>query len=214
MKVAAILLAAGKSTRMGCLKGILPWQGTTLFEHQLEILEASNLSQIVIVTGYKSERFLKLAANYDVQTVLNTNYLKGKCSSILTGLRNINNEAEAVLIAAVDQPTDSLTIKRLIKTLQMTNSSIVVPVYGGKRGHPILFSTKIMTDLLSIQEETKGLRSLFKKHQVYEIPINHSLVEININTPSDYQKALNLNNLKEGQNANFRNGYYHTTNSK
>jgi molybdenum cofactor cytidylyltransferase len=205
MKAAAILLAAGQSTRMGFLKGLLPWQGKTLFEHQLQVLKASNLSQIVIVTGCESERFLKLAANYDVQTVLNPTYMNGKCSSILTGLRNINNDAEAVFIAAVDQPTDPLIIKKLIKTIQMTDSSIVVPVYGGKRGHPALFSTKIMSDLLSIQEETKGLRSLFQKHKVIEIPINHSLIELNINTPSDYQNALNLNNKKEGQNAHFRN---------
>ncbi|WP_419394278.1 nucleotidyltransferase family protein [Cytobacillus praedii] len=198
MKVSAILLAAGQSNRMGVLKGLLPWQGKTLFEHQLHVLEASNLSQIIVVTGFESKRYLQLAANYSVTLATNTEYLKGKCSSILRGIDFVSIETEAILIAAVDQPTDTSIIHQLIEALQTSNCFIAVPVNGGKRGHPVLFSANIMKDLQSIREETKGLRYLFKKYytNVIEVPINHSLINLNINTPSDYQNALDLNNVK------------------
>ncbi|TCJ03532.1 nucleotidyltransferase family protein [Cytobacillus praedii] len=198
MKVSAILLAAGQSNRMGVLKGLLPWQGKTLFEHQLHVLEASNLSQIIVVTGFESKRYLQLATNYSVTLATNTEYLKGKCSSILRGIDFVSIETEAILIAAVDQPTDTSIIHQLIEALQTSNCFIAVPVNAGKRGHPVLFSANIMKDLQSIREETKGLRYLFQKYytKVIEVPINHSLINLNINTPSDYQNALDLNNVK------------------
>lgn len=199
MKVAAILLAAGQSTRMGSSKGLLPWQGKTLFEHQLHVLEASKLSQIIVVTGYGSRHFLQMTANYSVTAVKNTNYLGGKCASILTGLQIVDKESEAILIAAVDQPTDPVIVAQLIKALKENNAFISVPVNGGKRGHPVLFSAKIMEDLHSIREETKGLRNLFQKYhtKVIEVPIHNSLINLNINTPTDYQLALDLYNAKQ-----------------
>lgn len=198
MRVSAILLAAGQSNRMGELKGLLPWQGKTLFEHQLHVLEASNLSQIIVVTGFESKKYLQLAAYYSVTSVTNTKYLKGKCSSILRGLDFVSKETEAILMATVDQPTDTSIINQLIEALQTSNCFIAVPVNNGKRGHPVLFSANIMKDLQSIREETKGLRYLFQKYytNVIEVPINHSLINLNINTPSDYQNALDLNNVK------------------
>ncbi|WP_313800310.1 nucleotidyltransferase family protein [Cytobacillus sp.] len=199
MKVAAILLAAGQSTRMGRLKGLLPWHGKTLFEHQLHVLETSNLSQIIVVTGFESRHFLQIAANYSVTAIRNTNYLNGKCASILTGLQIIDKESEAILITAVDQPTNPIIITKLIEALGKNNAFISVPVNGGKRGHPVLFSAKIMEDLHSISEETKGLRNLFQKYhtKVIEVPIHNSLINLNINTPTDYQNALDLYNAKQ-----------------
>lgn len=195
MKVAAILLAAGQSTRMGFHKGFLPWHGKTLFEHQLQVLEASKLSDIIVVTGFESEPFLKIAKDYTVTAVTNTNYLNGKCSSILAGLQIVSKETEAIVIVAVDQPTEASIIHQLIEALHTNNSLIAVPVYCEKRGHPVLFSTKIMKDLLSISEDTKGLRAVFQKYpnSVIEVPINHSLIKLNINTLKDYQKARNMN---------------------
>ncbi|WP_102275642.1 nucleotidyltransferase family protein [Cytobacillus massiliigabonensis] len=205
MKVAAILLAAGQSTRMGSTKGLLPWKGKSLFEHQLHELDASNLSQVIVVTGHKSEHFMQIAASYSVTAIMNTEYLNGKCSSILTGLQRVRKETEAVLVTAIDQPTDKSIIHQLISTLQQNNALITVPVFSGKRGHPILFSAKIMKDLLSISEETMGLRHLVQKYDtnVIEVPIHNELINLNINTPSDYQKALDLNNKRRDKNASF-----------
>lgn len=192
MRVSAILLAAGRSSRMGCQKGLLPWHGKTLFEHQIQELKNANLSEIIVVTGHDAIIYSRMAKHFPIISIYNHNYLEGKCSSIVAGLLSVDKQTEMVLIVAVDQPTDAKIILQLIETLQKGTAVIAVPLYDGKRGHPLLFSTTIMDDLLAIKEETKGLRHLFQKYdnQVIEVPIGNSLIHLNINTPEDYQKAL------------------------
>ncbi|MBU8878569.1 nucleotidyltransferase family protein [Bacillus sp. FJAT-29790] len=192
MGATAILLAAGQSTRMGCLKGMLPWHEKTLFEHQLIALEKSTLSEIIVVLGYEAERFLKIVNNYSVKAVYNKNYHIGKVSSILTGLNAVGDVSESILILAVDQPTETEIINNLVEIQTNSNCPIAVPVYDGKRGHPVVFSRSIINDLLAIKEETKGLRTIFQKYEkkVIEAPINNPLIRLNLNTIEDYQNAV------------------------
>jgi molybdenum cofactor cytidylyltransferase len=192
MKATAILLAAGKSTRMGSPKGVLPWQGQTLFEHQLLTLEKSLIDEIIVVVGYQANLFLNLGKNHPIKTAYNKNFLSGKCSSILTGLQSVSNHPDAILFIAVDQPSNPHIIDTLIKALFKSDRRIAVPVYHGKRGHPVLFSASLIGDLLSIKEETMGLRSVFQKHKesIYEVPIDNAMIRLNLNTPQDYEAAV------------------------
>lgn len=188
----AILLAAGKSTRMGSLKGLLPWHGTTLFEHQLKALERASLDEIIVVLGFQAELFNRIAKNYPVKIVYNQHFLSGKCSSILCGLQAIEKVSLPILITAVDQPTNPEIINRLAESLQNSNAQIAVPVYKEKRGHPVLFSERMLSELLSITEETQGLRGIFQKykHNVLEVPVNNSGILLNLNTYEDYEKIV------------------------
>ncbi|WP_257347328.1 nucleotidyltransferase family protein [Pseudalkalibacillus decolorationis] len=189
MGVTAILLAAGQSSRMGKLKGLLPWKGVTLFEHQLMTLEKSSVEEIIVVVA---EQFMKLAKYFLVRMEFNKNYPFGKCSSILSGLQAMKNPKNNILIAALDQPLDTDTINSLSETLAGSGHPIAVPVFLGKRGHPILFSGSLHNDLLTINEETMGLRSIFQKYKdtVMEVPVNNPAILLNLNTPDDYQMAL------------------------
>lgn len=188
----AILLAAGKSTRMGSLKGLLPWHGTTLFEHQLKALERASLDEIIVVLGFQAELFNRIAKNYPIKIVYNQHFLSGKCSSILCGLQAIEKVSLPILITAVDQPTNPEIINRLAESLQNSNAQIAVPVYKEKRGHPVLFSERMLSELLSITEETQGLRGIFQKykHNVLEVPVNNSGILLNLNTYEDYEKIV------------------------
>ncbi|WP_026581678.1 nucleotidyltransferase family protein [Bacillus sp. J33] len=187
----AILLAGGQSSRMGQLKGLLPWQGRTLFEFQIETLLKSPFSDVITVLGYRSELFEPIAKNYPVKIIKNNLFHTGKCSSIIAGLKAAG-VAQNILISAVDQPASKQTIESLYSGHAKEKSLITVPVYKNKRGHPVLFSKLLHQDLLTIKEESKGLRSIFQKYKndVLEIPVNDSGILLNLNTLNDYKRAL------------------------
>lgn len=189
----AILLAAGQSTRMNSLKGLLPWGETTLFEHQLQILTQSPFKEIIVVIGYKAEQFIKIAKDYPVKIILNKNYQLGKCSSIIAGLYAVQKLSDIILISSIDQPTEREIIQQLVQTFLEGDYPLAIPIMDGKRGHPIVFSTKIFKDLLAITEETKGLRNVIQKYQnqLIEVPINDPHIHLNLNTFQDYLVALN-----------------------
>lgn len=187
----AILLAGGQSSRMGQLKGLLPWQGRTLFEFQIETLLKSPFSDVITVLGYRSELFEPIAKNYPVKVIKNNLFLTGKCSSIIAGLKAAG-EAQNILISSVDQPASKQTLESLYSGHAREKSLITVPVYQNKRGHPVVFSKLLRRDLLAIKEESKGLRSIFQKYKndVHEIPVNDSGILLNLNTLNDYKRAL------------------------
>ncbi len=191
----AILLAAGKSTRMGSLKGLLPWGGKTLFEHQLMSLEKSLIDEIIVVVGYQAEHFMKITKEHAIKTVYNQHFQSGKCSSLLTGLRTLESGSDSILVVAVDQPTSFEVINRMLESLSKSEDKIAVPLFNGKRGHPVLFSGSILEDLLSIKEETLGIRSVFQKYKnsICDVPISDCLIQLNLNTPEEYETALRRN---------------------
>ena len=104
MSVAGILLAAGESTRMGQLKALLPWRGTTLLQSQLREMAAAGLSPLVVVLGHRAEE-LRALLPAGVSVALNARYREGKSTSIVTGVGALPAGAEAAVIVAVDQPT-------------------------------------------------------------------------------------------------------------
>lgn len=196
MSVSAILLAAGMSTRMQPLshKAFIHWQGKTLLEHQITALQQSSVSEIIIVVGYNAHLFTQITNKYEVITIYNENYKTGKCSSIIKGLHSINKSSNYILIAAIDQPVESAIINKLIQSLQNSNSLIAMPVYKEKRGHPILLSTKIYSDLLTIKEDTFGIRNIIQKYEnhILEVSTNNPVISLNINTPENYLNAIKI----------------------
>lgn len=188
----AIVLAAGRSSRMGTLKGLLQWKGTTLFEHQLQNLRESVFSDIVVVLGYKAEAFIPIAKKYPIKIIINEQFYEGKCSSIISGVKTAVKSAETILITSVDQPLQSLTINMLAESLVKRGSLIAVPSHQGKRGHPILFSAQLRNDLLSIKEERMGLRDVIQEHENFllEVPVENDQIHLNLNNQDDYINAL------------------------
>ncbi|KON88595.1 hypothetical protein AF332_18500 [Sporosarcina globispora] len=188
----AILLAAGQSSRMGTLKGLLPWQGTTLFEHQLQNLRESVFSEIVVVLGYEAEKFLPTGKNYSAKIIINEHYQNGKCSSIIAGVSAAGKSTETILITSVDQPLQSAVTNKLAAALTKRPGLVAVPIHQGKRGHPILFSSQLRNDLLSIKEERMGLRHVIQENEKFllEVPVENGQIHLNLNNQADYINAL------------------------
>ncbi|QQK77218.1 nucleotidyltransferase family protein [Salicibibacter cibarius] len=184
----ALVLAAGRSQRMGTLKAALPWNGTTLINYQINQLQNTLISELIVVTGYKSEEVAEMIKPSHVKIVHNHRFHEGKTSSIRKGVKSISPDSKGILISAVDQPVPKHTIDFMITHFNKTNASIVVPVYQQKRGHPVLFSTQLKHELLKINEETQGLRNIFRKYNrdVSPIEVSDPNVLLNLNTPIDF----------------------------
>lgn len=192
------MLAAGLSRRMGTLKALLPWHGKPLIAYQIEQMQAAGVADIIVVLGYRADKLLEILKHYHVQTVYNVHYEQGKSTSIQKGVAHIQSDTKGIIISAVDQPVPSLTLKKLIKHFKATKATAVIPVYKGKRGHPIILNGNLQHELLAVNEETKGLRHLIKKyaHQIEFLQVDDPSILLNFNKPSDY---------KGGYNESFRN---------
>ena len=191
--ICALLLAAGKSSRMGELKALLPWQGRTLLEHQLEVLKQVEITQVVVVLGYQSDRLENLVRNSGMaHVVFNPNHLKGKTTSIKAGLNRLIPSVNDILVTAVDQPRSVMTLRTIIRKHQMEQVGITIPTYKGKGGHPVVFSNKLLPELLDISEKTLGLKAVVRKHSkdVLRMEMESSEVLLDLNNREDYDHGI------------------------
>ncbi len=193
MRVCALLLAAGESTRMGRPKALLPWLGGTVVEFQIEQLLTGGLDRVVLVLGHDAEAVRRVIFPLArTAIVLNQEYATGKTSSVRAGLEAIPNDADAVLVLAVDQPRPAGLIRRLRQAHETSDALITVPSFGGRHGHPTIFSRELFPEMRDIREETQGLRAVRHRHrkrtQVIETATRVPLIDIN--TPEEYQDAV------------------------
>ncbi|HZA22042.1 MAG TPA: nucleotidyltransferase family protein [Dehalococcoidia bacterium] len=190
----AILLAAGESRRMGQLKALLPWQGTSLLAHQVEALCEAGVDRVVVVLGHRAEELEPVVIGQpEVVCVVNPDYLKGKTTSIKTGVKSLRQGyADTLLLLNVDQPRAADTIRKLLYQHHISSALITIPTYQGKGGHPIVLDASLIDELLSIQEETLGLKAVTERHQdrVQRVEMDDPEVLWDLNTPEQYREAL------------------------
>ena len=192
--VIAILLAAGESRRMGALKALLPWQGTSLLKHQVASLRAGGVDRVVVVLGHRSDELkAELAGIEGVAWQLNPDYLQGKTTSIKAGLSSLGSEQlDALLILNVDQPRNADVIRSLLKEHQSQGSLITIPTHKGKGGHPIILSRSLLDELREIDEETYGIKAVVQRHLDATRRVEMEAPEVlwDLNTPEEYQRVL------------------------
>ena len=190
----AILLAAGESSRMGQLKALLPWQGTTLIEHQINSLLAAGVQHVVVVLGHDSDRLKPIVDPVaGASWVLNPDYLQGKTTSLKTGVSALDGQPVSdVLLLNVDQPRTSDTVQKLLERHQASQYVITIPTYGGKGGHPIFIAAELLLELAEIEEETQGLKAVVRRHAdvTERFELDDQSLLWDLNTPEEYQKAL------------------------
>jgi CTP:molybdopterin cytidylyltransferase MocA len=192
--ISAIVLAAGESSRMGQLKQLLPWGGTTLLDWQVREARAAGVDDIVIVLGHEVEtiRASLAATKTDTRLVVNEAYLEGRASSLRRGGETVDDDAEAVLVMSVDQPRPAWVMRLLIEKWRETGATIVMPRIGGRGGHPILLKGRLIPDLRRVTDRTFGLRALVEANRadVAVVDVPRAGLEVNLNTPADYEAAF------------------------
>ena len=195
-RIAAVLLAAGESTRMGEPKALLPWGGQPLIAHHVSALHEAGYAPLVVVLGHGAERVAAaLPSDIPFEAAVNARYEQGRTTSIVLGvLRLIEAAVDGVLIASVDQPRSAGMLRTLREAFERERPQIAVPSLGGRPGHPPLFSAGLLPELLKVSEETEGLRQVMRDFGDGRllVPVDDPLTLTNLNTHEEYEAALKL----------------------
>jgi molybdenum cofactor cytidylyltransferase len=196
----AILLAAGRSRRMGTQKLLLPFGGGTVIAHIADEVLAGPVERTLAVVGADADKVAAALAGRPIEFVANPDPEGDMLSSVRCGLRVLPPACEAVLVALGDQPgITSGLIERMVGAFRGaranhgtgTDGGIWVPAHQGRRGHPILFSASYRDEVLT-QYDDVGLRGLLQAHpeDVREVAVPGEFLLADMDYPEDYRREL------------------------
>ncbi|WP_310428975.1 nucleotidyltransferase family protein [Chamaesiphon sp. VAR_48_metabat_135_sub] len=192
-QIAAVILAAGASTRMGTPKQLLEWQGRSLLRSITETAIAADCDPIIIVLGASSDRMQAEIIDLPVQIVNNPEWQTGMGSSIRTGIQALldrNMDVNAAILLLCDQPFVSVQIIRQLRSIYATtHQSIVASSYRNTIGVPALFDRQLFPELLKL-DCAEGAKRVIKNHPNATATIDFPQGSIDIDTPKDYQQIL------------------------
>lgn len=196
--ITAVLLAAGESSRMGQPKPLLPWKGLPLVQYQVSSLAEAGSSTIILVLGPNPADIAPYVSGPDtLQIVINTYFAEGKTTSIRLGVSQVSDDADGILLLAVDQPRPPELIRQVIEEHLRSGALITHPTYNGRGGHPIIFDSSLKEELLAITEEQQGIREVVGRHQesIHTVAVDSPVARLDLNTMDDYEKALSAYGL-------------------
>ena len=191
--ICAIVLAAGRSERMGAQKLLLPLGGKPLIRRVVDELSASQVGKILVVVGSDGARMRQSLTGQAVQFVQNSSAGSTMLDSVRCGLRALPPDCEAVLVALGDQPgITRLLVDALIGSF-LSESDIIVPTCQGHRGHPVLFSSRHFSEVLTCHSAT-GLRGFLNAHskEVTNVAVSDPTAMEDMDTLADYQRQEKL----------------------
>ncbi len=190
--ITGLVLAAGRSERMGTPKQLLPFGGVTLIEHVVRTLTRSRLGKdVVVVLGYRARDIVKRISGLPVRLAYNPDPEGDMLSSIRCGLAYIEPD-QAIMIALGDQPLVTTGIvNHLIDEYAGRPEGMVLPVHDGKRGHPMVLSPAYREEIL-FESMPGGLKALRDRHSgsVRAVPVDTDAVLVDLDFRSDYEEAL------------------------
>lgn len=190
--LAAAILAAGESRRMGEPKALIPVQGLTFAEHLFAATRHRRIGITRIVLGAHVEEIRARLKADPATIVVNPDWPKGQLSSIHAAVRSLPARmTEGLLICPVDHPLVSARlIAELISQFDSSGKSIVLPTYNGRRGHPVIFRATLYDELLAASPDV-GARQVVWAHaqDLREVPTMDEGVVLNLNDPEVLRKA-------------------------
>ena len=191
--ITAIILAAGSARRMGRQKLLLPYLGATLIEHIIDQVMEGGVGECLVVTGCDCEQVEPLVAAKGARPVHNDIHLTGgMLSSVRHGLKEASSASSAYLVFLGDQPGISARfIRGFLDHIECHSPKICVPVFHGKRGHPLYFESDYKADVLQRYDDV-GLKGLLKDHKrdVMEWSCENQNILMDLDTPEDYAKWM------------------------
>ena len=197
MTIAALLLAAGASRRMGEPKPLLRWGDRTLIEWELDELDRSVVDDIVVVTGARAEEVRRSLGERGRYCVFHPEWPQGRATSIATGARALaapcREPPEAIVVQNVDQPTRAAIVDRLVGELRSSGAAIVQPSFEGRAGHPLVLAGELLGEREAVTETMRGIRELRERHAPTLVAMDDEpVVRIDLDTPETVDAGRRL----------------------
>ena len=186
--VAAVVLAAGRSRRMGAFKPLLPFGAKSVIGSCVDNLRAGGVAEVVVVVGHRADEVRAALSHLPLRFVLNEESGGEMGASVALGVEALSDEARAVLLMPADHPAVSpAVVETLIDTHRREGARLVVPEWRGRGGHPALVSLEFRAELLNLDAHG-GLRSLFaaRAGEVRRVPVECPFVARDVDTWDDY----------------------------
>jgi molybdenum cofactor cytidylyltransferase len=205
--LAAVILSAGESSRMGSPKALLPFRGRTFLEHLLAAVEANRIPKIPgegpapcrgigwtrVVLGAHVQEITSQLALDPANIVVNPDWKQGQLSSIQAAIRSLpEGQTDGILLFLVDHPmVSAAVVGEIIHQFYESGRPIVLPKFRGKRGHPVIFARRLYDELLAAPID-QGARAVVWAHatEVLEVPTEDEGVALNLNDPEALRRAL------------------------
>jgi molybdenum cofactor cytidylyltransferase len=194
-RVSAVVLAAGRSVRMGEAKQLLRVDGRTVLERTLENLRASRVDEALLVLGFSADeirRELPAALLDGLRVVVNQDHASGMASSLRAGLAAVSPESDAALIVLADQPlVRPETMNEIVERYCGSDAEIVVPFYQGSRGNPVLLDRSVFAEAMAMEGDV-GCRAIFAQHAdgMLRVNVNDPGILADIDSREDYERLF------------------------
>ena len=189
--IAAVVLAAGRSERMGRPKALLPARNTTFLGAILETLGACGVTEVRVVLGHRAEEIARVFRDDPARIVVNASYDSGMLSSVRAGINALPRRVDAFLLWPVDHPlVNRETVSRLIEA-RAGGARIAVPLHAGRRGHPVLLAADLIPEILRAPD-SEGAASVVRSHaeERVEVEVDDPAAVTDVDTPEAYVAAF------------------------
>lgn len=190
--VRAIVLAAGRSSRMGEQKLLLPLGGKRLVEWATDTALGSRVTETIVVLGCEAGAVGEALGDRPVRVVINPAYAQGMSASLQAGVRAVGPDCDAAVFLLGDQPfVPSALVDRLIEIFAETEALIVRPAIGKRVVHPVLMGAALFPEILEQRGDVGG-REISERHREQQVivPWGADRLALDIDTGEDYQAAL------------------------
>ena len=191
--LAAVVLAAGLSSRMKENKLLLPWKNSTVIGWVISQLMKAELSRVFVVTGRDANLVESLTSIPGVKHIYNECYADGEMlHSLQAGLKSLPDEVNAALVVLGDQPQIEIETIRLVarEFEDNPNSKLILPSCQNRRGHPWIVARELWEEIISM-EPPDNLRNFLQRHsgEITYVLVNTTTIFADIDTPQEYQES-------------------------
>jgi putative nucleotidyltransferase with HDIG domain len=187
-RIAAIVLAAGYSSRMAQFKPLLPLAGSTALERSIGVFRAAGVTDVIAVLGHRADELQPLAERAGARCLRNPHFEQGMFSSVAAGCRALSDRADAAFVLPADIPlVRPHTIRQLAAAFALRGTGIVYPVFEGRRGHPPLIARGILAK--AAEDSAAGpLSDLLARHEseAIDLPVADQAIHMDMNTGAEY----------------------------
>ena len=190
--ISAIILAAGRSKRMGQPKMLLPWGKITVIEQVITTFLSAGLEDILIVTGGAHLEVEKVVDRYRIRRIYNTDYADGEMlSSLQCGIRAMSERVQAALVSLGDQPQlQEASVRAIYDAYRANGHGLIVPSFQMRRGHPWLVARSHWDEILSLKPP-ETTRDFLNQHagEIQYVELDTPTILADLDTPEDYRAS-------------------------